>query len=82
MKPYEKPRILIENFELSQSIATCGWDMNTQTKENCQAVGDEEDFGNDPGMMIFTDAPCNITDWEAYCYQPGSGPDAFRIFNS
>ena len=30
MKVYEKPRVYIERFELSQHIAACAWDMTTR----------------------------------------------------
>lgn len=80
MKAYVKPELYYENFELSQHIAACAWDMkNATVAENCMAIGDEE-FGNG-GLILFAAGPdCNVTDFEAYCYEPSA--EAFGIFNS
>lgn len=83
-KPYVKPQLYYENFELSQHIAACGWDMsNSADKYNCTAVGDEEHFNNPP-VSLFTETPrCQVVPGdvgESYCYEPSKG--AFGIFNS
>lgn len=83
MKKYVKPELFYESFELSQSIAVCGWDMsNLSDKDSCTALGDES-VGNFP-VSLFTEKPrCEATEGdvgEAYCYEVSSG--AWGIFNS
>lgn len=82
MKKYVKPDLFYESFELSQSIATCGWDMSNQSdKNNCTALGDES-VGNFP-VTLFTETPrCEATEdkVENYCYEVSRG--AMGIFNS
>lgn len=81
MKPYVKPELFYESFELSQSVAACGWDMNQLDKNNCTALGDES-WGRFP-VNLFTDTPrCDVTEEtvEAYCYEVSS--DAYKLFNS
>ena len=34
MKPYVKPELYFESFELAQHIAACAWDMKNQNNEN------------------------------------------------
>lgn len=79
MKKYEKPRVHIERFELSQHIAACAWDMsNSKTVEECSAMSDPG-FGLDPGIQAFMDH-CSNGPLEGYCYTNGN--DGFNIFNS
>lgn len=81
MKKYVKPDVFFESFELSQSIAVCGWDMNATDKNTCTALGDESQ-GNIP-VKMFTETPrCDGDEsaFEKYCYEPGSGANA--LFNS
>lgn len=41
MKPYVKPALFYESFELSQHIAACGWTFkNSTTAEQCAATND------------------------------------------
>lgn len=81
-KPYVKPQLYYENFELSQHIAACGWDMRNSTeKSTCTADGDE-DWGNFP-VSLFTETPrCEVTEGqvEGYCYEVSSGK--MGLFNS
>ena len=81
-KPYVKPQLYYENFELSQHVATCGWDMSIQSdKINCTALGDEK-LGNFP-VSLFTETPrCAVTEdqVEGYCYEVSSGK--VGLFNS
>lgn len=82
MKVYEKPRIYIESFELSQHIAACAWDMsNSKTVEECSAESDSDIIFVD-GIHAFIDANPSCTDGpvEGYCYT-NSG-SAVNIFNS
>ncbi len=93
MKKYIKPDAVIETFLLSQSIATCGWDMNLKSKYECHATGDTS-LGN-YDLALFTDSvvTCEyigdngvIKDkkgniiGEEYCYENGTG--SMRVFNS
>jgi len=86
-KVYEKPIVIIENFEVSQSIAACGWDVvNSGEPQVCGAVGDSKDFNNEP-VTIFQNNPiCEVNesdlkDWGfSYCYM--TSQDAWRVFNS
>ena len=87
MKKCVKPEAYYENFQLNQSIAACGWDMNSQTKETCQALSDPEIVGGstagDMGILFVSENQgCVVTDWEAYCYQPGSGSESMKVFMS
>lgn len=82
-KPYVKPQLYYENFELSQHVAACGWDMSNQSdKSNCTALGDEK-LGNFP-VSLFTGTPrCDVVPGdtgESYCYEPSKG--AYGLFNS
>lgn len=81
MKKYVKPELFYESFELSQSIAVCGWDMNYTDKETCTALGDAS-VGNFP-ISLFTETPrCDATEdnVESYCYEVSSGDKG--LFNS
>lgn len=87
MKVYEKPRVYIERFELSESIATCAFDMaNSQDVNNCTAVGDEKIlpgtiYADAAGQTIFsgTNAACKVG-FDIYCYTDAT-PET-NIFNS
>lgn len=83
MKVYEKPRICIERFELSQHIAACAWDMTNQSdKDQCTAVSDEE-WGLPGGIAMFTDTPrCTFTpeQFDGFCYT--SSTEGSNLFNS
>lgn len=82
MKPYVKPELFYENFELSQHIAACGWDMKNSTDKNhCEALGDTS-WGNFE-IKLFTETPrCDATEdqVEGYCYEVNSG--GMGLFNS
>lgn len=84
MKAYVKPELYYENFELSQHIAACAWDMTDfRTKEDCSAVGDSS-MGI-TGVALFTKSSVcadviSPDVAESYCYEVES--DAFNIFNS
>lgn len=77
MKPYVKPELHYENFELSQSVAACGYPLR-HTENDC-TLYDENIFAT-----VFTDtnSGCEIDykDTEFYCATNGS--DQNRIFNS
>ena len=88
-KTYVKPMIVVQNFEMSQNIAACAWDVvNSKTAEECGAVGDG--FYNQPPVSIFnSDSVCDMginsdmfkeMGGEAFCYTTST--EAWRTFNS
>lgn len=82
MKPYVKPELFYENFELSQHIAACAWDMSNSTSvENCSAASDPE-WGLPGGITAFyaDRSICINGPVESYCYTNGSSGN--NIFNS
>lgn len=81
-KTYEKARIVFEKYEMSQNIASCGWDVKTMSSlESCGAIGDSSSEFNNPSVKIFSDTGvCEVTDVEAYCYELSSA--GLGTFNS
>lgn len=85
MKKYVKPDFLYENFELSQSVAVCSFDMKNSTDvSSCTAEADPPMPGMD-GIVLFADAGigCSseiIGSAEDYCLTNGS--ENFSVFNS
>jgi len=80
MKPYVKPELFYESFEMNQSIAACRWDMNLKEGTDCTA-GYDHDLDNSTSTQdglfgrLFTDvndACTNKGAYEAYCYQNGA----------
>lgn len=73
MKKYVKPELFYENFELSQHIADCAWEMHYTLEGGCHADGDSSKL---PGFKdLFTVAArcsLNETTYEDYCYTTGS----------
>lgn len=84
-KTYEKPLVMFENFELSQNIAVCAWDVKNQaTAQICGAIGDEE-LGLQGTVIFYDKAPCEddyneFGGEEIFCYTQSS--DEWTIFNS
>lgn len=81
MKKYVKPELFFENYELSQHIAACAWDLieGSLTGKNGTCRFDGTDAGEDPGVTLLTDTNgCTINDY--YCYSNGS--NGRNIFNS
>lgn len=77
MKKYVKPELFYENFELTQQVATCAFDINIS--DGCGFLA--EDFN----ATIFTgNRACDILlsekDAESYCYTAGA--DGNTLFNS
>lgn len=85
MKKYVKPDFLYENFELSQSVAVCSFDMKNATDvSNCTATADPSMPGMD-GIVLFADVNigCSsdiVGNAEDYCLTNGS--ENFSVFNS
>ena len=85
MKKYVKPMVAVERYELSQNISNCAWELNTATKETCQATADEDFLGSGwSGPLFMTQNGCTYKSdggYEDYCYQTGSG-SPFPVFSS
>ena len=84
MKKYVKPELFFESFELSQSIAACGIDVNHENKEKCTPTLDGDSWPGEGGMTLFGQGKECINDIsiiEVYCYTVGTN-EAGRLFNS
>lgn len=82
MKKYVKPELILEHYELSNSIADCAFELQSGDLNSCVANGDHEDgLGN---CVLFMDkvTGCQHTPdiFESYCYQNGS--DGGNVFKS
>lgn len=77
MKKYVKPELFFENYELSQHIAACAWDLNLESDKVCGFYNE-----HNPGYTIFTTVGvCEFVTEEGYCYQ-ATGADGINTFNS
>lgn len=75
-KVYEKPYAYIETFELSQSIASCEFNVRgSQDVVNCYAVGDE--YGT--AKLFLSTGTCEVIE-EGYCNY--NAADATPVFSS
>lgn len=91
MKKYIKPEIYYEEFQMSQSIAACGWQVDFSDVENCGAKGDFARFGN-PDIKLFASVPvCDMAASDAtkaglnfnfYCYMTGALSEGDKTFRS
>lgn len=80
MKVYEKPRITIEQFTLSQHVADCGWELQAGNEDSCYADPDPEwNIEVPDGTKMFLGSSCNFIP-ESYCYTDADG--AFGLFRS
>ena len=82
MKVYEKPRITIEQFILSQHVADCGWELQAGNEDACYAKPDPDwNVGEilPEGTFPFMGTSCNFIP-EAYCYTDADG--MFSLFRS
>ena len=72
-KPYKKPEVSIESFELSQSIAACYFKLDHTTVETCQTEGQVNYNGDyiDAGGFL-NEHTCEYV-VEEYCWTNGSG---------
>lgn len=75
MKKYVKPELYYENFELSQHIADCGWELQSANENICSAKGDQNWGYPDDVKAFITGITgtgiCEIQP-EGYCYTNGS----------
>lgn len=90
MRPYVKPQLFFESYELSQHIAACRWDLQYTDENTCYAVFDETLSWNknedapvsDPGNQLFNNNSCDFGPevLEDYCYH--NGAQTSRVFQS
>lgn len=73
-KVYEKPRIYMERFEVSQSIASCYYNYNNTSSDPSTCYAIEPDFDKE----VFQGAAgCTVIN-EDYCYEPSTGGNTFN----
>lgn len=71
MKPYVKPELYYESFELAQHIAACNITMNQTVEENCTGNGT---IGPWTYNAWFLDSNTSCANkFEKYCYTNGAG---------
>lgn len=74
-KKYVKPELLYENFQLSQHIAACHYQVNFKKDQvkACEVI-DIGDMGTNPGNTFVTGFACTtpVGDQEEYCYENGT----------
>ena len=82
MKTYVKPDLYYENFELSQSVASCSVDGDDITTSANFHNG--ETCSYDFGITLFIDGNTlceeDYKEFEIYCYQTGG--DGLNFFSS
>lgn len=82
MKPYVKPELFYESFELSQHIAACGIDVNHADTSSCNPTLDDDFWPGLGGTKVFEDGcDMSIDALDVYCYTAGTS-EAGRTFNS
>ena len=75
MKKYVKPELFFEQFELSQHIADCAWELLTPTKDTCSATSDLDILGVLPNLFMNENNGCALIPGDNYqqiCYQDGA----------
>lgn len=74
MKPYVKPELYYENFELAQHIAGCSLELQHEDGLQCAATGTVTDgFGEEMHLdtWFINNLVCK-TPLQSYCYTNGS----------
>lgn len=84
MKPYIKPELFYERYEVSQHLAAgCAWEFQGHDKpENCIATPDR-DLPFHPSLFLDEGLGCQYTEvneYEHYCYQ--NSDDGIKLFMS
>ena len=75
MKKYVKPELFFEQFELSQHIADCAWELTTPTKDTCSATADPNMLPGFSNLFMNENNGCELIpgiSYGDYCYQDGS----------
>lgn len=58
-KTYQKPAIVIENFMLTEMIASCAYTVNSQTTSNCATnLGDSTLMESWKALGLFNSGEC------------------------
>ena len=84
MKPYVKPELFYESFEMNQSIAACGFDMNFRADDGCTGEWDEDLNNKTPATLknlFLEQTQACIGKVQYYCYQNGAD-DLYKTFQS
>ena len=82
MKKYVKPELILEHYELSNTIADCSFEIQLGDPSSCVANGDIEDGLGNCILFMNKEQGCVHTPdiFEFYCYQ--NGADGGNVFNS
>lgn len=82
MKKYVKPELILEHYELSNTIADCSFEIQLGDPSSCVANGDSEDGLGNCVLFMNKEQGCVHTPdiFEFYCYQ--NGADGGNVFNS
>ena len=82
MKKYVKPELILEHYELSNTIADCSFEIQLGDPSSCVANGDHEDGLGNCVLFMNKEQGCVHTPdiFEFYCYQ--NGADGGNVFNS
>lgn len=84
MKKYVKPELILEHYELSNTIAACAFDLTLSDSSSCTATGSSADGMG--GVVLFLNKEMGCLHdpkiFEFYCYQNGSGDGGANVFNS
>ena len=81
MKKYVKPELFYEQFELSQHIADCAWELTSSDRGSCSAQADQKYL---PGLenLFLSEPMCALipgVNYGEYCYQDGAqGANVFK----
>lgn len=81
MKKYVKPELFFENYELSQHIAACAWDLNVINNSSVCGFKGDSSYGLEGYVVMMESTVCTaIYDESTYCYHTSS-PE-MTLFNS
>lgn len=70
MKKYVKPELFLEQFELSQHIADCAWELKFASGNSCYAEPDSALLPGLPNLFTISTNGCVATEdkLEEFCY--------------
>lgn len=75
MKKYVKPELFYEQFELTQHIADCAWELTNSTKDTCHAQADPDYLPGFPNLFMHDASGCVLIpgiNYQDYCYHDGA----------
>lgn len=73
MKPYVKPELYYENFELAQHIAACNITMQHTVEGDCTGTGTVGPWGSETTLWFLSGNEQCTNHQEKYCYTNGAG---------